>query len=1180
MYLKSLTLKGFKSFADKTGMLFDPGLTVVVGPNGSGKSNVSDAILWVLGEQSAKMLRGQAMEDVIFSGSSARDPVGVAEVTLVLDNTDHTLPIDFSDVAITRRMYRSGESEYLINGAPSRLMDVQDILHDSGLGKDTHSIISQGKLDSVLSSKPEERRTLIEEAADISKHRRRKERSAKKLASMDDSLAKAKVVSREIARQLKPLERQVDRARQAHELSDQLRELTTILAVDDLRQMQVSYARLSARDREAEAEVELAQYRLDTASAELEKLRSILEQKGLYAGNLDEQRRRLQDVLRLMEKDMQGLELKGRHMVTRLSELCAQLAKMRTERADTAGVLGRLESDLSETCARAAELEVRVGELSAASSEASQARRALEDRIRRLTDELRAAESTHSRETIALNKLEERVANSDTQDRLFASRLERLVADLAATEQAVEACASRRDATSAELAAAREAVDASALRTGLAQRAVDSARADESSARERLGQAQATLSALEAVAADVESSSPLVAELAEGRGAPLVRCRLADLIEADPDVEAIVERHFGDDLSALVVDGVSSASALAAYADGSSRAEGTATVVMRDASPATSRDGLPGIALSGRVASRDAGARGLIDALLGDVRLVDTVEDALLAHGVAPACTFVTPSGATVLPDGRLRLGSAQSAESGSLSRKRRIRALRDGMPQLEDALSKATSALAAAEGELSSSRDDGARAKGEAARLSAELTSLTAESGRLDGQLSRLVAERTRVERDRMSSQERAEEARGQVMGHRVAADEARATIERLGETLQGLRVELDEAARASGAASRALNDARIDLSTTRERKGNLESRVRDHRLRERRLAEQIVATEGEARAFEVLHLRVKPLHDRYDAIYQCASARARAVREQSMLAETDSDSLRQTIDGSRAAVTSAQEALDEAKSAANAVKVDLGRLEEQVKVAVNAIVATGAVLEEALSLPEPEDRAAAERTAASLRRKIEAIGPVNEVAMDEYARLKARADYIDAQVTDLEGARKSLAKITAAIERKMRSRFIVVFDKVNANFSEIFSVLFPGGTAHLELTDPDDLFETGIEIVAQPRGKRITKMTLMSGGEKALTALALLFAVYRARTVPFYVFDEVEAALDDANLGKLLDAIDQLKETTQLIVISHQRRTMEQADVLYGVSMQADGVSRVVSQRIDRSTGKVVDA
>ena len=334
MYLKSLTLKGFKSFADKTQMTFDPGLNVVVGPNGSGKSNVSDSVLWVLGEQSAKMLRGQAMEDVIFSGSSARQPVGVAEVTLVLDNQDRTLPIDFAEVGITRRMYRSGESEYLINGSPARLRDIQDILHDSGLGKDTHSIISQGKLDSILQGRPEERRELIEEAAGISKHRRRKERAERKLAAMDVNLTRAKDVQREIMRQLRPLEKQVDQARRHRDLAEQLAALRTTLAVDDLRQLQSQYRALSAQGREADAAVELARYRYDERAGELDRYQSLLEQKGIFVGDLDEQRRRMQDLLGRMDSDMRLLEEKGKNMVSRLSEMRMRLSSMEKQRND------------------------------------------------------------------------------------------------------------------------------------------------------------------------------------------------------------------------------------------------------------------------------------------------------------------------------------------------------------------------------------------------------------------------------------------------------------------------------------------------------------------------------------------------------------------------------------------------------------------------------------------------------------------------------------------------------------------------------------------------------------------------------------------------------------------------------------------------------------------------------
>ena len=993
MYLKSLTLKGFKSFADKTQMVFDPGLTVVVGPNGSGKSNVSDSILWVLGEQSAKMLRGQAMEDVIFSGSSARGAVGVAEVTLVLDNSDHTLPIDFSEVGITRRMYRSGESEYLINGAPSRLMDVQDILHDSGLGKDTHSIISQGKLDSILSSRPEERRELIEEAADISKHRRRKQRSMRKLASMDENLARAKVLSREISRQLKPLERQVDKAKRARELNSQLSELTIQLAVDDLRQLQQSYVRLEGRGKEADAAIELAQYRFDEKSRELEKLQSLLEQKGLFVGDLGEQRRRMQDILGRMDSDMRLLEEKGKNMVSRLSEMRMQLSVMEKQRADALLEHERLAGELSDTTVREADLRTKVSDLSDAAHAASDRRRELDAQIGRLTAEERSARSESDRQTLAYAKLEDQIGNAEVEDQMFASRLAQLDEAVRTAEEALVERLQRAEELEDELAGAQELAQELAASVPARDMAVKDARREEAACRQRLSSAQATLEALRSVDADVEKASPLVAKLAKTEEAGASDCRLADLIDATPEVEGLVERLLGDDLAAFVVADAESAGRLAEAALALDGVDGRATVIARD---------------------------------------------------VARAAT--------------------QRAEA--------------------------------------------------------------------------------------------------------------------LAEELKQRSGEQQEAAREAGRANHELSDARLELAMAKERVANLRTRTADCMSRVSELEQKISATERASRSLDVVRLRVDPLHDRYQAIRERALDWAARLKDRASLAEADSDSLKRTIGEAKEAVNAASTELERAKTAAADVRVDKGKLEVQVEGAINAITATGAILDEALKIPAPDDREVAERQVASLRRQIEGIGPVNEVAMDEYLRLKERADYISEQVEDLEGARNSLRKINAAIDRKMRNRFLVVFDKVNQNFGEIFSLLFPGGTAHIEMTDPDNLAETGIEIVAQPRGKRISKMMLMSGGEKSLTALALLFAVYRVRTVPFYVFDEVEAALDDSNLSKLLDAIEQLKETTQLIVISHQRRTMEQADVLYGVSMQADGVSHVVSQRLDQATGKVVDA
>ena len=416
-----------------------------------------------------------------------------------------------------------------------------------------------------------------------------------------------------------------------------------------------------------------------------------------------------------------------------------------------------------------------------------------------------------------------------------------------------------------------------------------------------------------------------------------------------------------------------------------------------------------------------------------------------------------------------------------------------------------------------------------------------------------------------------KAAEARRHIEEHRAAAKKATAEADSLASELKQRQEDHEKAARESGRANRELSEARLELAMATERRSNAAARERECGARVADLERRIKATEDSSRALDIVRLRVDPLHDRYDAVHERALEWAARLKDRASLAEADSDSLKRTIGDAKEAVSAASTALESAKTSVNEV---------QVEGAINAITATGAVLDEALRVPEPEDRDAAEREVASLRSQIEGIGPVNEVAMDEYLRLKERADYIGEQVADLESARSSLKKINAAIDRKMKNQFLLVFDKVNENFSEIFSLLFPGGQAHIEMTDPENLSETGIEVVAQPRGKRLTKMMLMSGGEKSLTALALLFAVYKVRTVPFYVFDEVEAALDDSNLSKLLDAIEALKESTQLIVISHQRRTMEQADVLYGVSMQADGVSHVVSQRLDRTTGKVVDA
>lgn len=1178
MYLKSLTLKGFKSFADRAHMTFEPGLTVIVGPNGSGKSNVSDAILWVLGEQSAKQLRGQAMEDVIFSGSSARKPVGVAEVTLVLDNSDHMLPVDFDEVAITRRMYRSGESEYLINSSPCRLMDIQDILHDSGLGKDTHSIISQGKLDAILQSRPEERRSLIEEAAGISKHKRRKERALRKIKSMDEHLTRARDINREISRQLKPLERQVDRARKYKDLSTRANELTQILAVDELRQLQAQWVDLESASRESAAALELARYRLSEKERELEKLQVMLEEKGLFVGDLGEQRRHMQDVVGRIGSDMRLLEEKGRNMVARLSEMRGTLSASEHQRKRTLEELSDINRQLDEERAAAEVAGVDVSSLEPAADELHARRVELDELISTLTRSVRDAQRNADNAALELVKVRETLSNAEIEDGMYAKRLEQVDDEVDELRASLEHRRDRSIELEAELEDARKSRQEAKDALDVAISALAQLREQEGDARTKLADVRSELSGLRKLDASLADSSPLAARVVSNRP-QAIAARLGDLIEAPRELEGLVEQLLAEDIDALVCMDSAALTSAAQFALSMDDASGETLMVSRDIAPAAGLPEAAGRRLVELLQVRD-GYAPVVCALLGGIYLVDSLEEALQAP-VCPGVLYVASDGARVRDGGVVRVGRSSGVASGALERKRRIRELEGLEPDLCAVFDAAERRVAEANDAIEDARSRDGEIAGEISRLEGERTSLLSEIGRMEHSLSTKLAERANLARRREDAAAAVRAAQPRVDELEIQRDEARGVVDEATRRLADAQDDLERVRRDDSEAGSKLADAKVRLARANERVRSLSARVPELEKRLDGIDRRIRGTEQSARSLEVLRLRVDPLHDRYEALSERALDWAARLRDRASLEEADSASLKRTIEDAKAEVARAKVEVDMASSSVNEHKITRGKLEVQVDAAVKAITADGStVLEDALRLPAPTDRAAAERELNSLVRQINNLGPVNQVAMEEYETLKNRADYIAEQLADLENARKALTKITAAIDRKMRASFLTTFEKVDENFREVFQMLFPGGQAHLEMTDPEHPADTGIEVVAQPRGKRITKMMLMSGGEKSLTALALLFAVYRTRTVPFYVLDEVEAALDDSNLSKLIGAIDYLRQSTQLLVISHQRRTMEDADVLYGVSMQADGVSRVVSQKLDRETGKVVNA
>lgn len=1187
MYLKSLVLKGFKSFADRSVLGLEPGITAIVGPNGSGKSNISDAVLWVLGERNAKHLRGQAMEDVIFAGSSARKATGLAEVDLVLDNSDGTLPVDYDEVVITRRMLRSGESEYLINGSLVRRMDVLDILHDTGLGTGTHSIISQGALDSILQSKPEDRRALVEEAAGILKHKQRKARSERKIEAMDTHLLRVRDVVAEVSRQLGPLERKARKARSYRELADELAEVRLRLAVDDLRSLQRSWDACGAGEQRLADELDERKGAIDAAEEAVGQLQEQVRMESLDAGELSRSYRRAAAAVERFDSTSVLIRERRRSAMNRASELRLSLESSQAGRAAAEGELRQAETTLSEVRASRADADARVGELEAAQREAQEARAALEREASQLGRERRELETQHDVVRRKLAETQEALSNGLAHAKVIEGHRSEL--ELQLDRVSADARAAAVEATAAEeaLGALDEQEAAARKLVGACFQAREAARAALDEARDAERGLSAQIQALEEVErTSLSAAGPARAWLMEHAGElagslePLVH-----VIRARNGRESLVETLLGADVSSLLVDDARGVQAIAVALAAAGQA-GEVGLVLRsedgaeDGSPARALSHpqeSPGVPLVGDLEYPAAASRA-VQAMLGDVVVCDSLADALAAHGRdALGLRFVTPDGALVWPSGKVTLGRAVvSADEGVLARVRHLGELRKGLTGARDA-------VLAAQGEASAAEDSLREAQAASLDLGQRLASLRGGAQAARTQAERAQEKLAAVTRELESVQRQRAEAESLIATARPDAEALEERLRTLRDRMEEGKARQDEVHGSLAPLRREAQRLSEDLSAVKLEAAKLAERdvyavrVRDARLRDlEQLARQSAESQELLQVKSVSAQRLEPLLAVFDELARSASRWTADLEERAAAAESLSSGLHEQINAARAKAREAHNAYDDAKERLSAARVEKGRLELQVEAAVNAIVHDcDTPLDHALGLPALEDgeRAELEESAFRLSRRIANLGTINPDAAQEYDELKERYDYLAGQLADLDGARKSLARINRVIDARMRDDFVRTFDEVDANFREIFATLFPGGSANLSLVDPDDLENTGIEVNAQPAGKRIAKMMLMSGGEKSLTALALLFAVYRTRTTPFYILDEVEAALDDTNLRRLITYIDKLRHTTQLIMITHQRRTMEMADVLFGVSMQADGVTKVVSQRLERA-------
>ncbi|MCU1634170.1 MAG: chromosome segregation protein [Micrococcaceae bacterium] len=1205
MHLKSLTVRGFKSFASATTFDFEPGVTAVVGPNGSGKSNVVDALAWVMGEQGAKTLRGGKMEDVIFAGTSGRAPLGRAQVSLTIDNADGALPIEYSEVTISRTLFRAGGSEYAINGKNCRLLDIQELLSDSGLGREMHVIVGQGQLDKVLHATPEDRRGFIEEAAGILKHRRRREKTVRKLDAMQANLARLSDLTGELRRQLTPLGKQAEVARRAQQVQFAVRDARSRLLADELVHLRSGFE----RDVAAEAALQARREEVERQLGSGQQRQAALEQAAAAA--------------------VPALN-RARENWYALSSVREKLGALAARAEDRSHLLGQggVESDQARNpdhLDRQAE-RVRI-EVSDLEGEVQTLRRVLEESL----VVRRAAEDASAAEDVRLARLLRAAADRREGDARLAgtvgaarSRVESAVAELGRLRASITAAEERRRAAERDFAAlegqvagheeGEEGLDAEyeEASTLLASVTVDldALVEQERTAETERGALAARLDAQREGLRQRDGSGALLAAGLDGVSRPL-----AELLQVAPGFEKAVVAALSDAADAVAVDSVAAAvqalelmkhddagQVSLVVAPGSSDIEPAAVKVPGAPTASTADGGIPAIDLVAMPVELDAAIGNLLQGVvvvrdLGRARAV--VEDGTAGVAVTLDGDVVsrhTARGGTPGAAGYLELRAAAEETADNLARvvaeterlRFRLSSARAGRQAAQQRVDAALERL----------HDSDARIAAVAEKLGQLNTGLRSAAGEAE----RLTALERAAEANLAREEIRLQEAAQRLKDLQEQPVEAEPSTEQR-DTLQGAAV---AARQAELEARLALRSREEQLTALANRAVSLERAAQSERRAREQAAEKARIRKAQAIRAAAIAAAARRAEQR------AAGSVAVAVDQRD-----DAERLRDQQDTELQEVRSvnADLGVELARLTDSVHRDELARAQQRLRIealenrSIEELGLTPDHLVEEFGphLPVPEDPATKDKWAAlrtpvdddgnavpegipfvreqqeqrlkRAERDLAALGRVNPLALEEFAALEERHQFLSTQLADLKATRKDLLEIIREVDERVEQVFTAAFRDTAEQFERVFATLFPGGEGRLVLTDPTDMLATGIEVEARPAGKRIKRLSLLSGGERSLTAVALLVAIFKARPSPFYVMDEVEAALDDTNLGRLITIFEELRESSQLIIITHQKRTMEVADALYGVTMQGDGVSTVISQRLAAEVGKVLD-
>ncbi len=1207
MHLKTLTLRGFKSFASATTLEFEPGVTCVVGPNGSGKSNVVDALAWVMGEQGAKTLRGGKMDDVVFAGTATRPPLGRAEVSLTIDNEDGALPIEYAEVTISRTLFRSGGSEYAINGTACRLLDIQDLLSDSGLGREMHVIVGQGQLDAVLRATPEDRRHFIEEAAGILKHRKRKEKALRKLDAMQANLTRVQDLTVEIRRGLGPLGKQAEVARQAQTIQTDVRDARSRLLADDIAQLQAQLTQETAdeaalMERRATVEKSLAEARGHLASLErasAEATPELTQANDIYY-RLSALRERLRNLQSLADERLRML---GTHVdsiaPTDLVDLDEQLERARVAHAELTAEVTAAQGALV-----LAEEARTVAEGVAESSEKTLANllRSVADRregVARLAGDVAARRSRVEAAEDEIGRLQQTLTEAErrgTDATKEFSALESTVASVEAGEEDLDAA---HESATEELEATKEAL------THLHQALTDAILERDTFAAKAEG--------LELSLARKDGAGAILAQGSRG-----VRGTIASLIDVEGDVEDAIAAALGPLTDALAAESVEAAvDAIRWLRDEDA---GRARFVVADHSAVTDN---PSVSLP-------AGAAWASDLVTGPDGIVATVRAHLsgiaVVDDLASARALVNDHGGITAVTRRGDILSARSAFGGAGDAPSVLH-MQAALDEAREHVTTATALVETTTFQIKAAEDREASASTAHEITMARLHDSDAQMAAVAEQLGQLGAasraakaesERVALALDEARTRIVSEQEELTSLTERLAGAEAEP--EQTESNTQSAQNQRDAHGESAVAARAAETEARLALRTAEERARALAARAesleraahaeRDARIRAeeaagRRARQSVAAREVVAGAIATLaHMdaSVQKADDNRAAVEARRADRTGQLADvRQHVEEYSTEYARLTDDAHKDEVVRAEQrvrleqfetrAIDELGVDPQALVDEFGPHlpvpltgDEAAAAIVAAQVdggaeATGASSAEVAEAPTEEYvREKQEKRLRRAERAISQLGRVNPLALEEFSALEERHKFLTDQLADIKKTREGLLEIVKEIDQRVESIFVDAFNDTAKQFAEVFPRLFPGGEGKLVLTDPKDMLNTGIEVEARPAGKKVKRLSLLSGGERSLTAIALLVSIFKARPSPFYVMDEVEAALDDVNLGRLLGIFRELQEDSQLIVVTHQKRTMEIADALYGVTMRNDGVTTVISQRLHK--GEAVSA